>query len=251
LIVVHPLSGIGEIEPKSDLAQQLIDSLRKNDIELQSDDILVVTQKILSKAEGRFVALCEVVPSEEALRLAEITCKDARLVEMVLRESVEVVRAAPNVLITRHRLGFVMANGGIDRSNLGKGRGEHVLLLPEDPDRAASALRQDLADRAGVAPGIVISDSFGRPWRLGVTAVAIGAAGIAALVDRRGEYDRDGRALEVTQVAFGDMLATASGLVTGEGAEGIPAALIRGVRVNAPHRPAATLIRSLKEDLFR
>lgn len=251
MIAVHPLNGIGEVQPGSDLAQLLLDALGESDLELQPGDILVVTQKIVSKVEGRFVALDSVVPSAEAVRLAATTGKDARFVELVLSESSAVVRAVPNVLITRHRLGFVMANAGIDRSNLGKDRGEQVLLLPEDPDGSAERLRHAIAGRAGIAPAIVISDSFGRPWRQGVVAVAIGAAGIGALVDRRGECDRDGRRLEVTQVALGDMLATAAGLVTGEGAEGVPAALIRGIALDAPPRPAAALVRPPHEDLFR
>ncbi len=155
--------------------------------------MLVVTQKIISKAENRFVDLKAVTPGPEATRLAEITGTDPRLVELVLAESTALVRAVPNVLITRHRCGFVMANAGIDRSNLGAGGADRVLLLSEDADASADRLRGGLAARFGRAPAIVISDSFGRPWRHGVVCVAIGASGLSSLIDKRGEPDRDGR----------------------------------------------------------
>jgi len=251
MIQIAPLSGIGEVEPGSDLAAVLAAALERAGLTPRGDDVLVVTQKIVSKAEGRFVALADVDPSPEAIELAALTRKDARLVELVLSESSAVVRAVPNVLITRHRCGLVMANAGIDRSNLGAGREEHVLLLPADADASAAALRASLAARWSSPPAVVISDSFGRPWRYGVTNVAIGASGLPALVDRRGERDRDGRLLEVTQVALGDMIATAAGLATGEGAESVPAVLVRGVRWDAASSPASALVRPLAEDLFR
>lgn len=251
MIAIHALGAIGEVTPGCDLSEVLLDAIRAEGIDLQPDDVLVVTQKIVSKAEGRFVPLGSFTPGEEALRLAAITGKDPAFVEAVLSESSAVIRTGPNVLITRHRLGFTMANSGIDRSNLGPGHGEDLLLLPVDPDGSARALRASMAQSTGVAPAIVISDSFGRPWRYGVTGVAIGAAGLPALVDRRGETDRDGRVLEVTQFALGDVLATAAGLATGEGAEGIPAALVRGYALPEGDRPAADLVRPTHEDLFR
>lgn len=214
-------------------------------------DVLVVTQKIVSKAEGRRVDLCAVAPGADALALARTTGKDPRLVELVLRESSAVVRAVPHVLITRHRLGFVMANAGIDQSNVGPNGGGDVLLLPEDPDGSAARLRTALASMSGQAPAVVISDSFGRPWRMGVTHVAIGASGMPALVDRRGEADRDGRALEMTQIALGDMVATAAGLVMGEGAESIPAALVRGLDWSCFNSNAQALVRPVAGDLFQ
>jgi coenzyme F420-0:L-glutamate ligase/coenzyme F420-1:gamma-L-glutamate ligase len=178
-----------------------------------------------------------------------MTRKDPRLVELILRESTEVLRARPDVLIVRHRLGFVMANAGIDRSNVGGA--DRVLLLPSDPDGSADALRAKLAAHFGLEMGLVISDSFGRPWRKGVTNVALGAAGVPSLLDRRGELDRNGRRLEITEVALADLLASAAGLVMGEGAESRPAALLRGLSWNAAPRPASALIRPLQEDLFR
>lgn len=251
MIAVYPLCGISEVAPGSDLASLLLGAMGSSGLDFEQGDILVVTQKIVSKAEDRFVELGTINPGSEAKRLAATTGKDPRLVELVLSESSEVVRAAPNVLITRHRLGFVIANAGIDRSNLGPHRADQVLLLPRDPDQSAQTLRETIATRTGVAPAVIVSDSFGRPWRNGVVGVAIGTAGIAALADRRGDIDRDGRRLEVTEVATGDLLASAAALTTGEGSEGVPAALIRGAVVDGSPRKAAALIRPLEQDLFR
>lgn len=251
MIEIVPITGIGEIEQGTDLASSLADAIAVMGLEPLAQDILVVTQKVVSKAEGRYVTLAAVEPDAAAHRLAEMTRKDARLVALVLEESSAVVRAVPNVLITRHRTGHVMANAGIDQSNLGPDGAGGALLLPLDADASAARLRAALAARWGIAPALVISDSFGRPWRYGVVNVAIGAAGLPALVDRRGEVDRDGRRLEVTQVALADMVASAAGLATGEGAEGMPAALVRGLQWDAPDAPAAALVRPLAEDLFR
>jgi coenzyme F420-0:L-glutamate ligase/coenzyme F420-1:gamma-L-glutamate ligase len=251
VIQLHPLTAIEEVLPGDDLAALLAKAIRVTSLVPQRSDVLVVTQKIVSKAEGRFVELASVTPSPRAIELAEITRKDARFVELVLAESAAVVRAAPNVLITRHRSGHVMANAGIDRSNTGSRGEDRVLLLPADADASAQRLRAALHVHCPEPPAVLISDSFGRPWRLGVINVAIGASGLPALVDRRGETDRDGRQLEVTQVALGDMIATAGGLLTGEGDEGIPAVLVRGLRWEAQDRPASALLRPTEEDLFR
>ncbi|HLS80176.1 MAG TPA: coenzyme F420-0:L-glutamate ligase [Steroidobacter sp.] len=245
------LAGLPEITPGADLARLLAESLDSMALALEPTDVLVVAQKIVSKAEGRYVNLSEVTPSARARELAEITGKDARLVEVVLSESVHVLRAQPDVLIVRHRLGYVMANAGVDRSNVASDDGERVLLLPLDPDGSAAQLRSALANRCGVAVGVLISDSFGRPWRNGVVNIALGAAGLPALIDRRGELDRQGRKLEVTEVALGDAIAAAAGIVMGEAAEGTPAALARGLNVTAPARNARSLIRPLEKDLFR
>ncbi|MCG2841098.1 coenzyme F420-0:L-glutamate ligase [Sandaracinobacter sp. RS1-74] len=250
MIRIHPLGGIGEILPGCALGATLSDALAATVPDARPDDVLVVTSKIVSKAEGRFADLATVQPTAEAVELAEKVRKDARLVQLVLDESVGIVRAAPHVLITRHRTGHVMANAGIDRSNLGQ-EGDLALLLPLDPDRSAEALREALGARWPEPPAVVVSDSFGRPWRYGTTNVAVGASGFPSLLDRRGEPDRDGRPLEVTQMALGDMIASAAGLAMGEGAEGIPAVLVRGFHWSVPARPAADLIRPLSEDLFR
>lgn len=251
MIQIIPLQGMPEIAPGCDLPAALAEALARADIAVRADDILVVTSKILSKTENCFVRLDDVKPSAEALALAETVKKDARLVQLVLDESTAIIRTAPNVLIVRHRLGHVMANAGIDASNLGGGPDERVLLLPKDPDSSARKLAEGIAAIGGTAPAVVISDSFGRPWRYGVVNVAVGAYGVESLIDRRGEEDRDGRVLQVTQVALADLLASASGLACGEGAEGVPAALIRGYKLTGAAKPAAALIRPVHEDLFK
>lgn len=256
-IQIRTLVGIGEVARGCDLGALLADALATAGP--ASGDVLVVTQKIVSKAEGRWVALATIDPGTHARQIAKTTGKDARLVELALRESTAVVRAAPGVLITRHKLGLVMANAGIDASNLGPelDPGEdRVLLLPESPDRSAAEIAAVIRARLGLELGVIIADSFGRPWRHGVVNVAIGCTGLPALVDRRGETDRDGRSMQVTQVALADLIASAAGLAMGEGDEGLPAALVSGYRLpggnGAPnHRSAADLIRPAAEDLFR
>ena len=246
------ITGIGEVKAGDDLAALLAVALKASEMPPAAGDVLVVAQKIVSKAEGRSVDLVTITPSPRAMELAAVTGKDARLVELVLSEASEIVRARSNILIVRHRLGFVMANAGIDRSNVPSAPGEdRVLLLPLDPDRSAAALRDNLARLLGVDLAVIISDSFGRPWRNGVVNVALGAAGLPALIDRRGETDRQGRTLEVTQVAFADAIAAAAGLVMGEADEGAPAVLVRGLSWSAPNLGAAALLRPVQEDLFR
>jgi coenzyme F420-0:L-glutamate ligase / coenzyme F420-1:gamma-L-glutamate ligase len=251
-ISLSALQGLPEIEPGMDLADILVSKLRVLDPPLTAGDVLVVAQKIVSKAEARYVDLCAVTPSPRAAELGVITRKDPRLVEIILGESSEVLRAARDVLIVRHRLGFVMAQAGVDQSNVSHGpNGERALLLPVDPHASAARLRDALGAKLGVKPGLIISDSFGRPWRLGVVNIALGAAGIASLWDRRGEADRSGRALKSTWVAWGDALAAAAGLVMGEADEGTPVVVIRGAEAVVPHSSAATLIRPFEQDLFR
>jgi coenzyme F420-0:L-glutamate ligase/coenzyme F420-1:gamma-L-glutamate ligase len=247
-ISFNALQGLAEVGAGDDLAALLAAAMPP----VANKDILVVAQKIVSKAEARSVDLNTVSPSPRAQELATITGKDPRLVELILAESSDVLRALPNILIVRHRLGYVMANAGIDRSNVPSPPGEErVLLLPADADASAAALRSELRIHLGIDLGIIISDSFGRPWRNGVVNVALGAAGLPSLIDRRGEPDRFGRGMEVTQVALADALAAAAGLVMGEGAEGVPAVLVHGLDWSAPDCPAQALIRPLTEDLFR
>ena len=257
MIEILPLTGLPEILPGDDLAALLAAALSGLPGGPGAKDILVVTQKIVSKADNLFVDLETVEPDEEARALAEKTRKDPRLVALVLRESVAVVRAVPGVLITRHVSGCVMANGGIDQSNLGPGGDGRVLLLPRDPDDAAARLRAALIHGGPThgalgraTPALILADSFGRPWRVGVTNVAIGAAGFPALVDQRGLPDRGGRPMAVTQTALADLAAAAAGLIMGEADEGVPAAVIRGLVWNGAQRPAADLIRPVAEDLF-
>jgi coenzyme F420-0:L-glutamate ligase/coenzyme F420-1:gamma-L-glutamate ligase len=213
---------------------------------------LLVCQKIVSKSENRFVDLAAVQPSARAQELAIRCGKDARLVEIILRESTDVVRCAPRVLIVRHRLGYVMANAGVDQSNV-PGAGSQVLLLPADPDGSAAALRDALSQSLAFPPAVIITDTFGRPWRQGVCGTAIGACGIVALLDRRGEKDRFGRELQVTQVAVADGIAAAATLLMGEAAEGYPVVLARGLPLawKCNSASAADLLRPLAEDLFQ
>jgi len=247
-----PLPGIPLIEPGADLAGILAQALKDNDIGLRDGDILVVAQKIVSKAEGRYVNLADVTPSARAREIAAKTGKDPRHVEVVLSESEEIVKVGPHVVVAAHRLGFVMANAGIDESNISHEGGEgRVLLLPRDPDGAAAALKHRLDAAFGVEIGVLINDSFGRPWRNGVVGVALGAAGLPSLVDRVGAQDLFGRKLKVTEIAVGDELAAAASLLMGQAAEGIPAVLIRGFRADAPAKPASALIRSRERDMFR
>jgi coenzyme F420-0:L-glutamate ligase/coenzyme F420-1:gamma-L-glutamate ligase len=246
------LSDVPEVLPGADLAALTATALGRAGLSLQPGDVLVFAQKIVSKAEARFRQLAETVPSAQALELAARCGKDARLVQLVLQESSDVVRVAPNVLITRHRRGYVMANAGIDRSNTGAADDDGtVLLLPEDPDASARRLRTALEARCGVAAGVIVSDSFGRPWRLGTVNVALGVAGVPALVDLRGAPDRDDRPLQMTQVAVADAIAAGAGLAMGEATEGTPIVHVRGVHAAAPCNDGQSLIRAPGEDLFR
>lgn len=251
-ISITAIEGIPEIRSGDNLSAVISSALRAQKLDLHEHDIIVVAQKIVSKAEGRTLDLRTVTPSPRALALARETRKDARLVEVILSESQEVIRVAPDVLIVRHRLGFVMANAGIDQSNVPSIDGEqNVLLLPTEPDVAARFLRVRLEQDWQCTLGIIISDSFGRPWRNGVVNVAIGAAGLPSLIDRRGEVDRSGRKLEMTEVAFADAIAAGAALAMGEAAEGVPVARVRGLVWQAQERDAAALVRPLGEDLFR
>src|SRR5262249_57081878 len=207
-VTLTALSGIKLVEPGDDLGTITVGALRGNGLVPTDGDVLVVAQKIVSKAEGRYVDVSTVRPSERARALAAEVDKDPRFVEVVLSESKRLVRHRPGLLIVEHRLGFVMANAGIDHSNVAaEDGGERVLLLPEDPDGSARALRDHLARVFGTKIGVIISDSFGRPWRKGTVGVALGAAGLPALIDMRGHPDLFGRALQVTETGFADELA--------------------------------------------
>ncbi|MCB4822481.1 coenzyme F420-0:L-glutamate ligase [Roseicella aerolata] len=237
------LPDLPMVQAGDDLGAMLAEGMARAGLSPQPCDVLAVAQKVVSKAEGRSVPLASVTPSASACRLAEETGKDPRLVELILSESLRVVRARPNLIIVEHRLGFVMANAGIDQSNVGQEG--HALLLPVDPE--ASAAR--LSARLGLA--VVITDSFGRAWRRGTVGVAIGAAGLPALLDLRGQPDLFGRELRVSITGYADEIAAAAGLVMGQGAEGRPAVLVRGLAWSAPAMPAAALLRVGAEDLFR
>ncbi len=244
------LSGIKLVEPGDDLALIASEAFARNAIAAEDGDVLVVAQKIVSKAEGRFLDLASITPSPRALALAARLDKDPRLVEAILAQSKRVVRQRPGLLIVEHRLGFVMANAGIDRSNVAPGE-ERILLLPADPDGSAASLRRALGALLGRRLGVIISDSFGRPHRRGVVGVALGSAGLPALVDQRGRADLFGRPLKVTETAFADEIAAAASLLMGQADEALPMVLVRGLLWSAPENPASTLVRPPEHDLFR
>jgi coenzyme F420-0:L-glutamate ligase/coenzyme F420-1:gamma-L-glutamate ligase len=251
-IRLSALEGIPLVGPGDDLAALLAESMRADIATWPADgDVLVVAQKIVSKAEGRFVDLASVVPSACANALAETVGKDPRLVEVILSESTEVVRYKRDVLIVAHRLGFVMANAGVDQSNVGPEGDERVLLLPLAPDESAAGLKAQLDREFEIELGIIINDSFGRPWRNGVVGVALGAAGVPALRNMVGAPDIYGRKMRVTEVAVADEIAAAASLLMGQGDERIPAVLVRGVAHRAECVPASALVRPKEMDMFR
>jgi coenzyme F420-0:L-glutamate ligase / coenzyme F420-1:gamma-L-glutamate ligase len=245
------LPGIPLVQPGDDLTRLIVAGLENANLQLQAGDILVVTSKLVSKSEGRFVDLRTVTPSAQAVEVGQQVNKDPRLVELILQESSAISRMRGEVLIVRHRLGFTLANAGIDHSNVGKDGEEWVLLLPEDPDESAQRLRQSLGERTGVFPGIVISDSHGRAWRVGTVGVAIGLAGFPAVWDMRGQTDLFGRVLRVTVTGLGDEIAAAAGLLSGQAAEGRPVVLVRGLQLPEGSGCGADLIRPPDLDLYR
>lgn len=249
---VMPLQGLPLIKAGDDLVQLIAAALARDGVTPHAGDIVVLAQKIVSKAEGRVVDLATVNPSARAIALAAEVDKDPRLVELILSESVRVVRARRGVLIVEHRLGFIMANAGVDQSNVAPAEGaELALLLPENPDRSAEELRLGLAAATGADVAVIINDSFGRPWRQGAAGVAIGVAGLPALLDLRGKRDLFGRRLEVTVVGFADEIAAAASLVMGQADEGLPIVLVRGLRWSAAASKASGIVRPANEDLFR
>lgn len=253
-LTVAALGGLPRIEPGADLAGLIAEAAANANELFKNGDVLVVAQKVVSKAEGRQRRLGDVTPGAKAKELAAQTDKDARLCELILSESQEIVRAVPGLVIVRHRLGCVLANAGIDQSNVADGGGDDdtVLLWPEDPDASARVLREALEARAGRELAVIISDSLGRAWRLGTTGTAIGASGLLPLRDRRGETDLFGRTLQATLIGVADEIASAASLAIGEAAEGTPVALVSGARFTRDTEAGiGPLLRPLPEDLFR
>lgn len=240
---------VPRIESGADLAEIVGRSLRA--CPLEDGDIVVLAQKIVSKAEGRLVPLSGVVPSARAESLARQADKDPRLVELILGEAKEVVRVAPGVIIVEHRLGLVLANAGIDQSNVDHQGGEAALLLPIDPDRTCLALRRSLVEASGRLVAVMIVDSVGRAWRNGTVGIAIGVSGLDPLLDLRGRPDLFGRALRTSELGFGDEVAAAASLVMGQADEGRPIAVVRGLRWTPAQTGAAPLLRPRNRDLFR
>ncbi len=249
-VEIIPVTGLPEIKEGDALAHLILNALEADGVKIQDRDILVLAQKIISKAEGRVLDLKSIEPSREALEIANRDGRDPRLVEAVLGESNEIVAASERALIVEHRSGAVCAHAGIDRSNLRGGKDE-VLLLPRDADLSARELHQEMKSAANAFVPVLIADTQGRAFRRGVVGVAIGCAGLEPLVDLRGEKDRSGRMLEITILAHADEIAAAASLVMGQDKQGVPAVLIRGLDYHEGNAPARSLYRKKEEDLFR
>jgi coenzyme F420-0:L-glutamate ligase/coenzyme F420-1:gamma-L-glutamate ligase len=251
-VEILAVPGIPLVRKDDDLVALIGDGITRGGIVPRDGDVFVLAQKIVSKAEGRMFDLASVQPSAEAIELAGKIQKDPRLVELILSESVRVVRARPGLLIVEHRLGFVMANAGVDQSNVAAPDAmQQALLLPVDPDGSAATLRTRLSQKFGVPVAVIINDSFGRAWRRGTCGVAIGAAGLPALMDLRGSPDLFGRTLQVSITGFADEIAAAASLVMGQGAEGQPVVVVRGLTWRGPDNAASELLRPAAEDMFR
>ena len=253
-LTLNSLQHFPLIRHGDNLADIIVSGLQENNLTLEDNDILVITQKIVSKAEGRAVNLAQVIPSTRAVELARETEKDARLVELILQESNEVIRTRLGTIIVEHKLGFVCANAGIDHSNVagvGNATEEWVLLLPAEPERSAQAIRQEIETRTRKRIGILIIDSHGRAWRNGTVGIAIGIAGLPGLQDLRGEPDLFGFTLRITQVGVADELAAAASLVMGQASEGIPVVHVRGFPYPLREASLQELIRPKDQDLFR
>lgn len=249
-LTISALPDIPLIQQGDDLPQIILEGIAKLGLQLETGDALVVTSKIVSKSEGRLFDLRNVEPSAEAERLAAETHKDSRIVELVLRESLKISRQAAGVLVVQHRLGFVSANAGIDQSNV-DGSENRVLLLPVDPDASANAIRERLYEQTGAEVGVIISDSHGRPFRVGNVGVAIGVAGMPAVLDLRGKADLFGRELKISIQGYADLVASTANLLTGEADEGRPIVLVRGLQFPSIHGTAVDLYRAPEQDLYR
>ncbi|MBN2046949.1 MAG: coenzyme F420-0:L-glutamate ligase [Anaerolineaceae bacterium] len=248
------LSGIPMVKPGDSLTQLVLDALKHNQITLADGDVIVLAQKIVSKAEGRMVNLNDVNPGEAAVALAEETSKDPRLVELILRESNQVLRKRPGLIVVEHRHGYVCANAGIDHSNVRGDWGAHEdweLLLPEDADQTARQVRAGLAEATGKDVAVLVIDSHGRAWRLGTVGISIGTAGVPEIVDRVGDHDLYGYELKNTRIAAADQLAAAASLVMGEVEESIPAVHVRGFPYPFAESSISDVIRPHEKDMFR
>lgn len=252
-LTITPLSSIPLIRPGDNLAEFLLNSLNESKISLQDGDILVLAQKIISKAENRLVNLNDIQPSAAAQEVAEKTGKDPRIAELLLQESNEILRMRIGTAIVEHRLGFVCANAGIDQSNVGNTDSEHdwALLLPEDPERSAAEIRAQLEAASGKQLGVMIIDSHGRAWRIGTVGVAIGLSGIPGLIDERGWNDLFGYTLKITVLGVADELAAAASLMIGQAAEGTPVAHVRGFPYPLREGSIKELLRPKEQDMFR
>lgn len=248
MVSLTALEELPLVQAGDDVAALIVDGIRSSDAAIDDGLIIVVAQKIISKAENRAVQLSSVTPSKEAELLAQETGKDARLVELILAESNAVVRKANDRIITENKLGIIMANAGIDQSNI---EGGYALLLPEDPDKSAAMIGRKLSAALGISVGVVIADSAGRPWRKGVVGLAIGIHGVPAVLDARGSTDLYGRELLATDIAIADSIAAAATLLMGQGGEGNPVVLISGLAFDETEQTASDVLRDKDSDLFR
>jgi coenzyme F420-0:L-glutamate ligase/coenzyme F420-1:gamma-L-glutamate ligase len=249
-LVLTPLEGIPLIQEGDDLVRLILDALQRHKIDLQRGDVLILAQKIVSKAEGRRVLLKSVKPSAQAQELAAKTDKDPHLVQLILDESAEILRARPSLIVVEHHLGFISANAGIDHSNVDEQEG-WVLLLPKDPDSSADAMRKLFEEASGARLGVLIIDSHGRAWREGTVGVAIGVSGVPGVVDLRGRPDLFGRELRATTVGAADELAAAASIVMGQAGEGCPAVHVRGFPYPLREGRLSELLRPKEMDTFR
>ncbi len=249
-LVLTTLPNIPFVKRGDDIVQLLLNSLRDANIVLQDNDVMVLASKIVSKAQGRVAQLAEVTPSARAMELAQETGKDARELELILQESSEVVRIRKDLIVTRHRLGFVSANAGLDHSNVQEGADDFVLLLPLDPDATAQEIRKQLSAETGKQVAVIIADSHGRPHRMGTIGIAIGCAGLPALEDWRGRADLFGYELKHTDIGLADMLASAATLLFGQAREATPIVHVRGATWQGEPNNARTLVRPREMDLF-
>lgn len=254
-LILTPLIGIPLVEQGDDLPTLILESLQFTEIELQDGDVIVLAQKIVSKAEGRRMRLDHFVPTEEAMALAKTTGKDPRLIKAILEESKKIIRTAPNTVIAEHKNGFICANAGIDHSNVkieeGDAPDDWLLLLPVNSDKSASEIRASMEAASGKKIAVLIIDSHGRPWRVGTVGMTIGVSGMPALVDLRGKPDLFGRKLQITQVAAADELAAGASLMMGQADEASPVVHVRGFPYDLREGELAELIRPEDQDLFR
>ena len=250
-ITLTAIQNIPEINPGDEVASIINECIEAQGCSLENNDVIVIAQKIISKSEDRFVDLNTVKPSDEAFQLSKEVEKDPRLVELILQESNQIIRASKGILVVEHKLGHILANAGIDRSNIGR-NDDHVLLLPINPDESAKNVKNYFENDSKIEIGVLITDSIGRAWRLGTIGHALGSSGIKTLIDMRGsEFDRDGRLLQTTVIGVADQIASASTLLMGESSEGMPAVIIRGLDLCDDSDTVNHLIRPAEEDLFR
>ena len=253
MLSLSPLNDFPYVKQGDNIAEIISSSLQHNDLSLQNGDILVIAQKIISKSEGRLINLNSVSPSDKAHEIASISEKNPRLIELILQESSRIIRVRPGTIIVEHRLGFICANAGIDHSDviIDNDKNEYVLLLPINPDKSADFIRSYFEINNNISIGVLINDSHGRAWRLGVVGTTIGLSGLPGLVDMRGKSDLFGGILRTTQIGAADELAGAASLIMGQGNEGIPVIHVRGFPYKLRKSNLQELIRPIKKDLFR